>query len=299
MLLKTEKPKSKITVYSLILSVYTPHMTKFLKMNGLGNDFVIIDRRNQEFEITPAKAKKIAYRRFGIGCDQIILLDNSSKADIHMGIYNSDGSQSGACGNATRCVGWLLINELGKEEVTIETKAGILSAMQAEGGLVKVNMGEPSFDWKKIPLAQEVDVLSVPVSAGPLEKPVAVSMGNPHIVFFVDDIEEINLRAYGAALEKNEMFPERTNVSIAQVMPNQELRVKVWERGVGKTLACGTAACAVMVAAVALEKIELTKTFVALPGGKLEIEWNDDGQVIMSGPVSLVFEAELNESAFS
>jgi diaminopimelate epimerase len=127
-------------------------MTYFIKMNGLGNDFVIIDRRNQQFEITPAKAKWIAYRRFGVGCDQIILLDKSSNADIYMGIYNSDGSQSGACGNATRCVGKLLIEELGKNEVTIETKAGILSASKNAAGLVTVNMGEPSFDWKKIPL---------------------------------------------------------------------------------------------------------------------------------------------------
>lgn len=273
-------------------------MTKFLKMNGLGNDFVIIDRRVQKFEITPSKAKKIAYRRFGVGCDQIILLDNSDNADITMGIYNSDGSESGACGNATRCVGWLLINELGKAEVTIETKAGILKAIVSEDGLVTVNMGEPSFDWKKIPLAQEEDALSVPVSQGPLENPVAVSMGNPHIVFFVDDIDAINLREHGSKLEKNAMFPERTNVSIAQIMPDETIRVKVWERGVGKTLACGTAACAVLVAAIAVEKIEATKTTIELPGGKLEIEWNDEGHVLMSGPVSLVFEAELNYSVF-
>jgi len=273
-------------------------MTHFIKMNGLGNDFVIIDRRAQKFEITPAKARWIAYRRFGVGCDQIILLDKSSKADIYMGIYNSDGSQSSACGNATRCVGKLLIDELGQEEVTIETKAGVLSATANKKGLVTVNMGEPNFNWKKIPLAKDVDILSVPVEAGPLKNPVALSMGNPHIVFFVDDIEKINLRTHGSALENDKMFPERVNVSIAQVMPNQEIRAKVWERGVGKTLACGTAACAVLVAAITLEKISVTKTIIELPGGKLEIEWNDEGDVLMSGPVSKVFEAELDEKVF-
>lgn len=273
-------------------------MTKFIKMNGLGNDFVIIDRRNQTFEIEPVRAKKLAYRRFGVGCDQIVLLDSSQNADIFMGIYNSDGSQSAACGNATRCVGKLLIDELGKAEVVIETQAGMLTATQAENGMITVNMGEPSFDWKKIPLAQELDVLSLPLTAGPLIDPVAVSMGNPHIVFFVDDVEAINLRTYGPALEKHELFPERTNVSIAQILPDQSIRVKVWERGVGKTLACGTAACAVLVAAIALEKIEVTKTFIELPGGKLEIEWNDEGNVMMSGPVSRVFDAQLNDSVF-
>ena len=267
-------------------------------MNGLGNDFVIIDRRNQTFEITPAKAKWIAYRRFGIGCDQIILLDKSSNADVYMGIYNSDGSQSSACGNATRCVGKLLIDEMGKNQVTIETKVAVLTATQNETGLLTVDMGEPSFDWKKIPLAQEADALSLPIESGPLKNPVAVSMGNPHIVFFMDDIEKINLRSYAAPLENHPMFPERTNVSLAQVMPNQEIRVKVWERGVGKTLACGTAACAVLVAAVALEKISVSKTTIILPGGKLEIEWNEDGRVLMSGAVSKVFEAELDDSVF-
>lgn len=267
-------------------------------MNGLGNDFVIIDRRNQKFEITPAKAKWLAYRRFGVGCDQIILLDKSSSADIYMGIYNSDGSQSSACGNATRCVGKLLIDELGKPEVTIETKAAILKAYQNENGVVTVNMGEPSFDWKKIPLAHEEDVLSLPIESGVLKNPVAVSMGNPHIVFFEDNIEKINLRSIGPSLENNPLFPERTNVSIAQIMPNQEIKVKVWERGVGKTLACGTAACAVAVAAIALEKISVTRTTIELPGGKLEIEWNEDGQVLMSGAVSLVFAGELNDAVF-
>ncbi len=262
-------------------------------MNGLGNDFVIIDRRTQAFEITAAVAKKVAYRRFGVGCDQIILLDACENADIHMGIYNSDGSQSGACGNATRCVAQLMIEELAKPQVTIETQAGILSGVQTENGMITVDMGEPSFLWNEIPLSQEVDALSLPIESGELKNPVAVSMGNPHIVFFVDDVEKVNLRAHGTELENNALFPERTNVSIAQVMPNEEIRVKVWERGVGKTLACGTAACAVLVAAIAVEKISITKTIISLPGGKLEIEWNDAGRVLMSGAVEKVFAGEL------
>jgi diaminopimelate epimerase len=273
-------------------------MTKFIKMNGLGNDFVIIDRRNQKFEITPAIAKWIGYRRFGVGCDQVILLDTSDKADIYMGIYNSDGSQSNACGNATRCVAKLMIDELRKDQVTIETKVAVLTAVQNSAGLITVDMGEPSFDWRKIPLSEELDVLNLPLEVGPLKNPAAVSMGNPHIVFFLDDISKVKLRNYGPTLENHAMFPERTNVSLVQVMPNQELRVKVWERGVGKTLACGTAACASLVTAIALEKITIAKTTVELPGGKLEIEWNEAGRVLMSGPVAKVFEAELFADAF-
>lgn len=267
-------------------------------MTGIGNDFVIIDRRKENFEITPAKAKWICYRRFGVGCDQLVLLDASDKADIYMGIYNADGSQSNACGNATRCVGKMMLDELGKQSVTIETKAGVLSAWIGENGMVTVDMGEPSFDWQKIPLAADLDVLGVPVEAGPLKNPAALSMGNPHIVFFVEDIDKIKLRTYGPTLENHPMFPERTNVSIVQVTENQELRVKVWERGVGKTLACGTAACAALVAAITLEKIDIAKTIVELPGGKLEIEWNEEGRVLMSGPVTKVFDGVLFEDAF-
>ncbi|PIR31750.1 MAG: diaminopimelate epimerase, partial [Alphaproteobacteria bacterium CG11_big_fil_rev_8_21_14_0_20_44_7] len=261
-------------------------------------DFVVIDTRNQKFELTPAKAKWIAYRRFGIGCDQVVLLENSEKADIFMRIFNSDGSEVKACGNATRCVGFMLIEELGKDEVTVQTKSNLLTVKRAGADEVTVNMGEPVFDWDKIPLAQDLDVLQLPLSVGPLEEPAAVSMGNPHIVFFVDDIDAINLRAYGPLLEKHEIFPERTNVSVAEINEDNSIRMKVWERGVGKTLACGTAACATLVLAVTLELIEEPKAVVELPGGKLLIEWHEEGYVLMTGKVATPYHGEFDEALF-
>lgn len=273
-------------------------MTKFTKMNGLGNDFVIIDNRNQNFELTEQKARWIAYRRFGIGCDQIAILSNSDKADVKVNFYNSDGSESGACGNASRCIGYLLTEQTGKAEGKIETNAGILETKTLDNAEVTVNMGEPVFDWDKIPLAIETDPLNVPIAVGPLEGPAAVSMGNPHIVFFVDNIDEVNLRSYGPMLEKHEMFPQRTNVTVAEIDDEGNIRSKVWERGSGKTLACGTAACATVVLAFTLDMIENPYAYVEQPGGKMFIEWKEDGNVFMTGKVSKGYVGEFDDKMF-
>lgn len=270
-------------------------MTKFIKMNGLGNDFVVIDSRKTKFKMTEAKAKMIAYRRFGIGCDQVILLEDSKKADIFMRIYNADGSESGACGNATRCVAALVMGASGKDEAKVETIAGVLEAKFNKNGWITVNMGEPSFDWKKIPLTEDSDVLMLPIKHGPLEFPVAVSMGNPHMVFFVEKIDDIRLRDWGVQLEKHPLFPEKANVSLVEIAKDDYLKIKVWERGVGKTLACGTAACAALVAAVSRDYCE-PKAIVELPGGKLEIEWHDDGYVLMTGAVAVNYEGEFDDA---
>lgn len=273
-------------------------MTRFIKMNGLGNDFVIIDTRNQKFELTPKKAKWIAYRRFGVGCDQIVLLEESKKADIAVKFYNSDGSESGACGNASRCVGLLIMDELKKDSITIETIDRTLEISRAENGEITANMGEPVFEWNKIPLAEETDILELPISVGNLEQPACVSMGNPHAVFFVDNIDEVNLRAYGTQIENHPIFPERANVTVAQINEDGSIKSKVWERGVGKTLSCGTAACATAVLAITMELTEETIIIVEQPGGKITIEWHDEGYVLMTGKVSKVFEGEFGNDAF-
>lgn len=265
-------------------------MTQFVKMNGNGNDFVIIDARpgsrNEDFKMTPKLASWIAYRRFGIGCDQVIVLEESKRADVFMRIYNVDGSESGACGNATRCVADLLMGS--RIELSVETKAGILIGRRAGKEEVSVNMGEPSLDWQKIPLAEEVDVLALPIEVGALSAPTAISMGNPHMVFFVPEIGQIDIGQYGPGLEKHPLFPERANVTVATIRGRDHIVSKTWERGVGKTLSCGTAACATLVAAVCHELVE-PKAVIEQPGGKLTIEWLENGQIIMTGRVAKVF----------
>ena len=266
-------------------------------MNGNGNDFVIIDNRTQNFAPTPEQISWICYRRFGIGCDQLILLSESKNADIFMTVYNADGSQSGACGNATRCVGHLIMGSK-KAKASIETKSGILYASRAENDEVTVNMGEPILEWSKIPLAKEVDIMALPIELGPLVSPTAVGMGNPHMIFFVESVNRFKLRHYGQHLEHHELFPERANVSAVQIINRQHLKMKIWERGVGKTLSCGTAACAALVAAN-LHELADSKAIVEQPGGKLTIEWKDGGNILMTGKVSEAFSGEFEPQEFS
>ncbi len=267
-------------------------MVQFLKMNGNGNDFVIIDSRTEAFEATPQRINWIAYRRFGIGCDQVIILKHSDKADVFMEVYNADGSQSGACGNATRCIGHLIMGA-DKKQASIETKAGILYATRAPNDEVSVNMGEPVLEWNKIPIAQDIDIMALPIELGPLSQPVAVGMGNPHMVFFVDDVSKFRLRQYGRHLEHHSLFPERANVSAVQIIDRNHLKMKVWERGVGKTLSCGTAACAALVAAQ-LHDLADNKAVIEQPGGKITIEWQDEGSVIMTGKVAISYRGEFD-----
>ncbi len=266
---------------------------KFIKMDGLGNDFVIIDNRKSRLELSEEQVVELASRdnpQTG-GCDQLIIIENSDKADCFMRIFNADGGQVDACGNASRCIGWLVGQELDKDNITIETLAGVLQAEIAGERLVAVNMGKARLDWQEIPLAQEMDTLHLPVEEGGLRDPVGVSMGNPHAVFFVDDTDAVDLSVAGVKIEHHPLFPERVNVGVAQVMPpdasgNAVIKLRVFERGAGETLACGTGACAATVAAIRRKLINGRKATVILKGGELQIEWLENGDVIMTGEVS-------------
>ncbi len=268
----------------------------FIKMHGLGNDFVVLDARLRPIEIDPATARAIADRRTGVGCDQLIILEPSDRADVFMRIHNADGDEVEACGNGTRCVGALVMSETGADRVLVDTVAGLLHVRGSSGGLVTVDMGAPRLAWDEIPLASETDTLHVGLAIGPasapvLADPVAVSFGNPHAVFFVPDAEAIDLATVGPIVEHHPLFPERANVSVATVYEDR-IRLRVWERGVGITNACGTAACATMVAA---HRRELTPARIAidLDGGRLRMEWAENGHVLMTGPVTTSFMGEI------
>lgn len=262
----------------------------FIKMHGLGNDFVIVDGRSSPVEINEPLAQAIANRRTGVGCDQLVVLEQSDKADAFMRIWNPDGSESGACGNATRCVGALLIAGKRRNTVTIETLAGVLTASSAPDGFITVDMGQPRLDWQQIPLAREMDTLHLDYAhPSGLKDPVAVNMGNPHAVFFVDDADAIDADTIGPAIEHDPLFPQRTNVSFVSKKADGSLRVVVWERGAGRTLACGTAACATVVAATRRGLID-GKATIWMDGGRLDMEWRpDDRHVIMTGAIAVAF----------
>ncbi len=274
----------------------------FRKMHGLGNDFVVFDARTRAFDLTPARVRAIADRRTGVGCDQLVVIapPTGKVGDAHMLIYNCDGSEVAACGNATRCVAWQLMTESGGAGVVIETRAGLLDAEARGPGMVAVDMGRPRLDWRDIPLAQAGDTLHLGVRVGPLEDPVGVNMGNPHAVFFVDNVDAIDLATVGPVLERHALFPERANIEVAQVLPPLDadmgrIRMRVWERGTGITMACGTGACATLVAA-ARRGLSPRKAEVILDGGSLTIEWLADDHVLMTGPVATSFVGTLDPS---
>ncbi|WP_020592958.1 diaminopimelate epimerase [Kiloniella laminariae] len=266
----------------------------FIKMHGLGNDFVVIDARQEPFNPTEKQSRLIADRRFGIGCDQFIIIEPPvhQDADIFMRIRNADGGEVGACGNATRCIASLIMQEAESEHVTIETLAGLLHAKQSHKNLVTVDMGPARLEWQEIPLTEERDTLNIGIKLPPLKNPVGVNMGNPHAVFFVEDAEAIELDALGSRLEHHPLFPERANIGVAALIGKNHLRLRVFERGVGITSACGTGACA---AAVAAARRGLTdrEVQVDLDGGSLQINWLENGQVLMTGPVSIAFRGEI------
>lgn len=260
----------------------------FRKMHGLGNDFVIIDARTTGLQLTPAQLIAMADRRTGIGCDQFALLRPSQKADVFADMYNADGSTLRACGNATRCIAALMMNETGKTEITVETVAGLLFCSKAEGSLITVDMGEPNLNWQQIPLAREVDTLHVSLPAGDA---CCVNMGNPHAVFFVDDSSAVDLATIGPKIEHDPLFPDRVNVEFAQVLDRQTIRMRVWERGTGITMACGTGACATLVAAARRSLVD-RKATIRLDGGDLLIEWRNDNRILMTGPWAESFTGE-------
>ena len=260
----------------------------FMKMHGAGNDFVVIDSRGRGAVMTTGLARALGDRNRGVGFDQLAEITDADSADFGLVFWNSDGSQAGACGNATRCVADYVMRGIGAEEASLVTARGGLRAERLADGRVAVNMGQPQLDWREVPLAREVDTLHLPLDGDP----VAVGMGNPHCIRFVADAEAVELAAVGPGHEHDPLFPQRTNVEFASLLGPDHLRMRVWERGTGITLACGSGACAT---AVAAHLRGLTGRHVVLEadGGTLEVDWRDDG-VWLTGPVARVFDGVLS-----
>ena len=260
----------------------------FLKMNGLGNDFIIVDGRERARAFTGEQVRAWSDRATGIGCDQFIVMEKSDVADVRMRIYNAEGGEVESCGNASRCVASLVFDEKGADTATIDTRGGFLACRKADAGLVTVDMGVPKFGWADIPLAEEFhDTRGIELQIGPIDNPIlhtpsVVNVGNPHAVFWVKDLQVTDLSKSGPLLENHPMFPERANISLAHVLSPEHIEVKVWERGVGLTQACGTAACAVAVCA-ARKKLTGRKVTITLPGGDLHIEWDERDHILMTG----------------
>jgi len=255
-------------------------------MHGLGNDFVVVDERGITPRVDKAVAMAIADRHRGVGFDQLAVLSKTPDADVRLVFWNSDGSQAGACGNATRCIARHVMDQTGASELTLQTERGVLHAVDAGQGLTSVNMGQPQLEWQDVPLSHAMDTLELPIDGAP----TATGMGNPHCTFFVDDAEDVDLDAKGAAFEHHPLYPERTNVQFASLIHADHLRMRVWERGVGITLASGSSSCATAVAAVrrGLTGRDVT---IDLDGGTLQISWRDDG-VWMTGPTAHVFDGQ-------
>lgn len=256
----------------------------FKKMHGLGNDFVVVDARGRTDPITPDLARAIGDRHFGVGFDQLAVIFDSADAGARLVFWNADGSLSAACGNATRCIAALLFDEGAQAPLTLRTERGLLACENPGGGIYRVNMGHPQFDWQNIPLAQDMDSLHLPIEG----TPTALGMGNPHCVFFASDLDAPDIMQLGKATEHHQLYPERTNVELVEVLTPTEIRLKIWERGVGLTLASGSCSCAAVVASARRDLTE-RKVAVQVDGGRLDIDWRDDG-VWMSGPIAHVFD---------
>ncbi len=267
----------------------------FLKMHGLGNDFVVLDARRQSLAIDAAAARALADRHTGIGCDQVILLEppRDPAAQAMMRIRNPDGSEAEACGNAARCVAWLLRRETGEAGPRIETAAGLLATEALPDGRIAVDMGPARTLWHEIPLARAMDTLVVALSCGSLATPVCTNIGNPHATFFVEDVATIDLARLGPVLEADPLFPRRANIGVAAVPSRDRIRLRVWERGAGITRACGSGACAALVAAHR-RGLAGRRATVELDGGSLDIAWREDGHVTMTGPAILSFEGSFD-----
>jgi diaminopimelate epimerase len=281
------------------MTVATP--IPFRKMNGLGNDFVVLDARSVPLVISETAAKAIADRKTGIGCDQLIVLEKSSGYDVRMRIWNAEGGEVQSCGNASRCIADLLFDENDTNTATISTKGGILIASKAGDKMVTIDQGVPKFGWKDIPLSEPfADTRHIEMQYGPIDHPLihspsVVNVGNPHCIFWVDDLDVVDLGRAGPMLENHPLFPERANVSFAKVVARDHIILQVWERGAGLTKACGTAACATMAAGHRIKIID-AKCKITLPGGDLFMSVREsDGHVLMTGPVAYEFDGVLPE----
>ncbi len=272
---------------------HTSGSVPFLKMHGLGNDFVVIDARGGVDPVAPALARALGDRHFGVGFDQLAVIRDDQEASAAVDFWNSDGSTAGACGNATRCVAQLLFEE-GATEAVLRTERGLLACAPAGDGLVRVDMGAPSLDWREVPLSREQDTAALD-AIQPLEgrAPAAAGMGNPHCVFFVDDAEVAPVETLGPEIEHHPLYPERTNVEFVEVIDRRSIRLRVWERGAGVTLACGSGACAAVVAGVRRGLLD-EEVEVRLDGGNLTVSWDGAGGVKMTGPTARVFSGALD-----
>ncbi len=291
-----DSPNTPCCPYKRVMTI------RFTKMHGLGNDFVILDHRDKgQNALTPALARRLADRRRGVGCDQVIALrkpdvaPSTDSVDAVLDIYNPDGSQAEACGNGTRCVAALLGAQVGRARIILESAGRRLSCFRLEDGRVQVDMGAPRFDWDAVPLCEPLDTnaLDLGIETPRLGLGSAVSMGNPHCVFFTEDVDHLPIHDLGPVLEHHAMFPERANIGFARIIDRHTIRLRVWERGAGLTLACGSGACA---AAVSAMRRGLTERLVnlELDGGRLSIAWEDGGSVLMTGPVATSFEGTLS-----
>jgi len=266
----------------------------FLKMNGLGNDFVVVEARSQPFAPSVAEVRGIADRADGIGCDQLIAIEASPRADAFMRIWNADGGEVEHCGNAARCVGWLILEASGRDVAKLDTPSGVLEVTRAGSKKVTIDMGRPKLDWRDIPLEEAMDTRGIELQVGPIDAPLlhtpgCVSMGNPHVVFFVKDAEVAPVREVGSMIEHHRLFPRGVNVGFAQIKAPGRIRLRVWERGAGLTRACGTGACAALVAAHRRALAD-RKAVVEMDGGDLLIEWRaDTDHVLMTGPIEVEF----------
>lgn len=262
----------------------------FVKMNGLGNDFVVVIAEGCPFAPTPDQVRAIADRQDGIGCDQLIAVTRSDRAAVKMRIWNADGGEVGACGNASRCVAWLAMESMELDRIRLETKKGLLDAWRVGERVVTVDMGPPGLEWSEIPLSRRADTRELAIEVDlELRGPGAVSMGNPHVVFFVMDLDRVRIEQVGPMMERHPLFPQQANVGFAEIRAADRIRLRVWERGVGLTQACGTGACAALVAAHRRGLVDRAAV-VELDGGELEIDWSEnDDHVRMTGPVSIDF----------
>ena len=267
------------------------------KMDGLGNDFIIFDKRKKLISLTKNQIIKISNRN-NVGCDQVIFIDKDESSNVFLKFYNSDGGEITACGNGSRCVAYLLMKESNNKEISLRTKAGILKAKLDNNNLVNINMGQPNFGWKQIPLSKEMDNKNLKIKINRIDgKEIiggfSLSIGNPHVVFFVDDLSQFNLKEIGPKIENHNYFPEKCNVTLASIKNNKHVKIKVWERGAGLTKACGTAACATAISG-AVQKLNDRCVDIEFPEGTLNIDWKKDNNVYMTGKVSDVKKIEVN-----
>lgn len=286
---------------SLALSYMHVMQVPFRKMHGLGNDFVVLDARvapllnarARPLALSPEATRAVGDRHRGVGFDQLITLEPAPDADLFLRFHNADGSEAGACGNGTRCAASLVLTETGQDRISIRTVAGMLGAERLADGTVRIDMGPPRLGWQEVPLAREMDTLHVPMSAEGVSDAACCSMGNPHATFFVEDLDALDIAHIGPLLEHDPLLPDRANIGFVQVLARDQLRLIVWERGAGLTLACGSGACAALVNARRRGLVDARCT-VTLPGGDLVIEQRADGHVLMSGPVATSFTGVLD-----